>query len=124
MQKILLILVSITSFTISSEFQAMDNACDNHIATACEELGYLYAEGEGVEKNRVKAEEYYTRACQYGFTQACNALDDLKPNIFLAERPLFQMKWFMNIIENFSENNSLDRFNKIIDIFEDYINFQ
>lgn len=77
MQKILLIFVSISSFIISSEFKAMDNACDNHIATACEELGYLYANGQGVEKDVLKAKEYYIRACEYGFGKACSVLDKL-----------------------------------------------
>ena len=62
----------------ASEFQAMENACDNNVAEACEELGYLHQHGQGVEKDIVKAKEYYVRACEYGFQKACKLLDDLE----------------------------------------------
>jgi len=78
MQKIIVIFIGISSLIFSSEFQAMDNACDNHVSTACEELGYLYTRGEGVEKDRIKAKEYYLRACEYGFQKACNILYDFE----------------------------------------------
>jgi len=77
MKKILFIFMGISSLIFSSEFQAMDNACENNVAEACEELGYLYRYGQGVEQNSVKAREYYVHACEYGFQKACKVLDDL-----------------------------------------------
>ena len=51
-----------------------EKSCDLKSASACYELGKLYETGEGVEKNSVKANEYYKQAFEYS-KQACDLND-------------------------------------------------
>ena len=81
--KIIMILVIIGSFVsggerISKQMQAVYNACDNNIATACFELGELYREGVGVDSDLSIAKAYYIKACDGGFDQACFKLEKLQ----------------------------------------------
>ena len=49
------------------------------------------------------------------------SLEELQPSKFLIEKPLFQMIWFVNLLEEFSENADkklIDSFYEAIDVFE------
>lgn len=49
------------------------------------------------------------------------SLEELQPSKFLIEKPLFQMLWFINLLEEFSENENnklIDNFYKATDVFE------
>ena len=48
----------------ASEFTAMEEACENKIATACYEFGFLYETGVWVDKDTNKAQEYYMKSCE------------------------------------------------------------
>jgi len=52
-------------------------------------------------------------------------LESLKPNFFLVERTLKQMKWFVDTVEQFApmELDTSLRFKKVIELFEDYIRY-
>jgi TPR repeat protein len=62
----------------ASEFTAMQEACDNKIATACYEFAFLYETGVWVKKDPNKAKEHYTKSCEYGYDKACEILDKSK----------------------------------------------
>lgn len=38
-----------------------------------------YEKGNGVKQDYTNAKKYYTRACDFGFQQACNKYKSLKP---------------------------------------------
>ena len=65
---------------ISLAIQHVHKSCDNNMATACFELGELYREGAGVDRNLSKAENYYSKACDGGFDKGCFQLEKLKEN--------------------------------------------
>ena len=67
----------LTLALFASEFQPMQHACDKKVATACFEFGLLYEKGLGVEQNRTKAIDYFTKGCEYGYDNACQKLDIL-----------------------------------------------
>jgi TPR repeat protein len=48
--------------------------CEFNNNTACFNLGSLYENGRGVEKNNILANKYYQRACNTGFTFACKKI--------------------------------------------------
>ena len=67
-----LILVSLLFINIhASTLSAMQTACDNKIAEACYHFGILYEQGSGVSQDKNKAKEYYLKACEYGYDNAC-----------------------------------------------------
>lgn len=72
---LVIILINVAS---ASEFTAMQEACDNQIATACYEFGFLYETGVWVDKDMNKAKEYYLKSCEYGYDKACVILDKSK----------------------------------------------
>ncbi|MGN8415025.1 hypothetical protein ACR9K8_00560 [Helicobacter pylori] len=42
----------------------------------CGVLGALYYNGQGVEKNLTKADQYISKACKLGDQEACEALKE------------------------------------------------
>ncbi|BCD46160.1 SEL1-like repeat protein [Helicobacter suis] len=40
-------------------------------AEACYDLGVMYEKGEGVAKDLQKSEEYFKKACELGYKNAC-----------------------------------------------------
>ncbi len=46
-------------------------ACDDNVARACHNLGFLYEDGEGVKQDYHKAAELYKRSCDGGFVGSC-----------------------------------------------------
>ncbi len=52
-------------------------------------------------------------------------LERLQPKVFLVERTLKQMRWFVNIAKEFSskEIESLVKFKRVIELFEDYLHY-
>ena len=71
MKKIILTLFIFSSVVFSSQIDMLLQACNSKKAAACEEVGTLYLEGIGFEKNSTQAKKYYDVACKYGSTQAC-----------------------------------------------------
>ncbi len=52
------------------------------------------------------------------------SLEDLNPSKFLTERPLFQLIWFVNLLEEFSEKQNsrlIELCYDAIDIFERHL---
>ena len=62
----------------ASEFTAMEEACENKVAPACYEVGFLYETGVWVDKDTNKAQEYYMKSCEYGYDKACEMVDKSK----------------------------------------------
>ena len=63
-------------FTISvfsSEYDVMTKACNEGVATACYELGTIFSENHKQAKT-VAAQNYFEKACAYGFDAACKQL--------------------------------------------------
>ena len=52
-------------------------------------------------------------------------LETLQPKVFLVERTVKQMRWFVNIAKEFSskEIETLVRFKRVIELFEDYLHY-
>ncbi|WP_187858533.1 sel1 repeat family protein [Helicobacter pylori] len=52
-------------------------ACDLEVGGGCFNLGALYHNGQGVEKNLTKADQFYSKACNLKEGLGCNNLGDL-----------------------------------------------
>ncbi|GAA8817789.1 hypothetical protein VN1328_01180 [Helicobacter pylori] len=55
-----------------------EKACDLNNGGGCNGLGDLYYDGEGVEKNLIKAAQFYSKACKLGDRKACEMLKELR----------------------------------------------
>ncbi len=55
-----------------------EKACDLNNGGGCNGLGVLYQNGEGVEKNLIKAAHFYSKACKLGDRKACEMLKLLR----------------------------------------------
>ncbi len=55
-----------------------EKACDLNNGGGCSNLGVLYQNGEGVEKNLIKAAQFYSKACKLGDRKACEMLKELR----------------------------------------------
>ncbi|MCG3719916.1 sel1 repeat family protein, partial [Aliarcobacter butzleri] len=52
-------------------------ACDLGNASACYNLGIMYSDGKFFAKNSANAKEYFRRACDMNFDEACKAYNNL-----------------------------------------------
>ncbi len=55
-----------------------ERACELNSGGGCAALGDLYYDGEGVEKNLIKAAQFYSKACKLGDRKACEMLKLLR----------------------------------------------
>ncbi len=55
-----------------------ERACGLNNGSGCNNLGDLYQNGEGIEKNLTKAAYFYSKACKLGFQKTCEILKELK----------------------------------------------
>ncbi|PUD33724.1 sel1 repeat family protein, partial [Helicobacter pylori] len=55
-----------------------ERACGLKYGGGCGALGDLYEDGQGVEKNLTKADQYISKACKLGNQKACEILKELK----------------------------------------------
>ncbi|GAA8323806.1 hypothetical protein HpBT193_05340 [Helicobacter pylori] len=55
-----------------------EKACDLNDGGGCSNLGVLYQNGQGVEKNLTKAAQFYSKACKLGNQKACEMLKLLR----------------------------------------------
>ncbi|GAA8956198.1 hypothetical protein HpSP29_01180 [Helicobacter pylori] len=55
-----------------------ERACELNSGGGCAALGDLYYDGEGVEKNLIKAAQFYSKACKLGEQLACESLKELR----------------------------------------------
>ncbi len=53
-----------------------ERACGLNNGRGCNNLGVLYRDGQGVEKNLTKAAQYISKACKLGDQKACEALKE------------------------------------------------
>ncbi|EMH46258.1 Sel1 repeat protein, partial [Helicobacter pylori HP116Bi] len=51
-------------------------ACELKESFGCGALAVLYINGQGVEKNLTKADQYISKACKLGDQEACEALKE------------------------------------------------
>ena len=51
--------------------QLFKKACDGGDMKGCYNLGFLYANGQGVKQNRQKAKELFGKACDGGDERGC-----------------------------------------------------
>ena len=49
-----------------------EKGCKLKNKTACNNLGILYENGQGVRQNRTTAKEYYGKACDLGKQEGCD----------------------------------------------------
>lgn len=54
-----------------SAFQYFSKACEKGDANSCLNLGNTYYDGSIVKQNRVKAKDYYGKACELKSTLGC-----------------------------------------------------
>ena len=47
-------------------------ACANEAGIGCDNLGFLYVYGQGVDQNLTKATKLYEQACIYAYEKGCN----------------------------------------------------
>lgn len=69
-------------------------ACDGGDADGCNNLGFLYENGKGVNRDYSKAKEFYGKACDGGYTMGCNDYTTLKKEGVLI--PLFLRRGLYN----------------------------
>ncbi|GAA7370258.1 hypothetical protein MM0343_02420 [Helicobacter pylori] len=55
-----------------------EKVCDLNNGGGCGNLGVLYQNGQGVEKDLTKAAQFYSKACKLGSQKACEILKELK----------------------------------------------
>lgn len=55
-----------------------ERACELNSGGGCVALGDLYYDGEGVEKNLIKAAQFYSKACKLGVQEICESLKELR----------------------------------------------
>ncbi|WP_231171547.1 tetratricopeptide repeat protein [Helicobacter pylori] len=55
-----------------------EKACELNSGGGYAALGDLYYDGEGVEKNLIKATQFYSKACKLGYQLACEMLKELR----------------------------------------------
>ncbi|MGL2883788.1 tetratricopeptide repeat protein [Helicobacter pylori] len=53
-----------------------ERACGLNNGRGCNNLGVLYRDGQGVEKNLTKADQYISKACKLGDQEACEVLKE------------------------------------------------
>ena len=46
-------------------------ACDDNVARACHNLGFLYEDAQGVKQDYSKSAELYEKACNNGYNRGC-----------------------------------------------------
>ena len=57
---------------INKALKYLSKACDRADATACREMALIYEEGkEGIEKNKFKSLNFFSKACTYGDEKSC-----------------------------------------------------
>ncbi len=69
-RKSLLVLVSLALFACQ-DAERLRLSCDDGNATACYNLGALYANGERVTRDLARAVSLYQQACDGGLARAC-----------------------------------------------------
>ena len=52
----------------------LETKCNNRDAESCFDLGNLYYNGKGVERNYKKGMEFYGKSCEMGEAKGCNNL--------------------------------------------------
>ncbi|GAA7831099.1 tetratricopeptide repeat protein [Helicobacter pylori] len=53
-----------------------ERACGLNNGRGCNNLGVLYRDGQGVEKDLTKADQYISKACKLGDQEACETLKE------------------------------------------------
>ncbi|RVY15589.1 sel1 repeat family protein [Helicobacter pylori] len=56
--------------------KCFERACGLNNGRGCNNLGVLYRDGQGVEKNLTKAAQYISKACKLGDQKACEVLKE------------------------------------------------
>ena len=51
---------------VSKALTLFKKACNGNWVSACHNIGYMYHQGSGVEKDLYKAKSYYQKACKIG----------------------------------------------------------
>lgn len=79
--RLILILTALLTFqsAAASEFDDMKALADQGYASAQYNLGRMYATGEGVPENSIRAYVWWSMAKTQGHTKAADNLDILKP---------------------------------------------
>lgn len=77
MKNIFILMLLITN-GYTSELSSMQRACENKVAVACHHIGILYEHGSGLKEDKIKAKEYYIKACEYGYDKACQNFEQIK----------------------------------------------
>ncbi|GAA9183625.1 hypothetical protein Taiwan55_01190 [Helicobacter pylori] len=55
-----------------------ERACGLNNGRGCNGLGVLYYNGEVVEKDLIKAAQFYSKACKLGDRKACEMIKELR----------------------------------------------
>ena len=84
----LIVLTSTTFLATSSHANSekrklYDEKCTTGVAQACFELGKVYEQGLGVEKDKLKAKEFHSKACELGDGRGCTNEGFLLENLSL-----------------------------------------
>ena len=78
MNRILIVIVGLVTYTYATELTSIRVACENKIAPACYQLALLYDKGQGLNQDPKKAKEYYLEACNYGYEKGCIHFEQIK----------------------------------------------
>ncbi len=65
------------NWNYESGAKVLDRACGEKNATACTKLGDWHCQGKGVLYDPDKAARYFTTACEFGNTKACDKLKNI-----------------------------------------------
>jgi TPR repeat protein len=61
--------------------QLFGKACDDGESLACVSLGYMYANGEGVNPDKRRAQQLFSSACAHADEIGCQAKQQLESSL-------------------------------------------
>ncbi len=71
-----------------------ERACGLNNGRGCNNLGVLYRDGQGIEKNLTKAAQFYSKACDLNNGGGCSNLGVLYQNGQVVEKNLTKAAYF------------------------------
>ena len=72
--------VAVASAETLDELAVLTKQCKSGDASGCFSLGWMYAEGEGVTQDKIKAMELYQKACDGQYAWGCFNLGTMYDN--------------------------------------------
>ena len=70
---LILLTTHLSAAATAQERAQFERNCNNGHGMYCHNMGLMYAHGDGVEKDELKALEFYTKACDKNYFESCSS---------------------------------------------------